>query len=203
MPHPQLPAGPPQAAPGPQEPSGFQCGLRHSGRDAAWLTVGGELDLVAAPYFARRLEDAHASARPPRHRPSPADHPGQQRPLRPRGSPSARAPVRTSPRAHPRTGTGRPALGDLRAIGPARDSRSPSYLTRTTTLRRCAPSRMSRTRAGLDTHSAPAAPAPDAVVCCGYVGGSPREKRPSRNAVRTVSYRYPGRPLDGRAACQP
>lgn len=59
---PQFRREPPPAL-GSQGPAPFRCELRHSGRDAAWLTVGGELDLAVAPYLASRLEDALASAR--------------------------------------------------------------------------------------------------------------------------------------------
>lgn len=53
------------AAPAPDSlaPESFRCVLQHSGRDAAWLTLSGELDLAAAPFFAPRLEYALAGAR--------------------------------------------------------------------------------------------------------------------------------------------
>jgi anti-sigma B factor antagonist len=44
-------------------PGSFGCALHHSGRDAAWLTLGGELDLAAASQLAPRLEEALAGAR--------------------------------------------------------------------------------------------------------------------------------------------
>lgn len=44
-------------------PAIFCCGLRHSGRDAAWLSLSGPLDLAAAVELAARLEHALGGAR--------------------------------------------------------------------------------------------------------------------------------------------
>lgn len=45
------------------EPAFFGCELRHSGRDAAWLRLTGELDEATAWRLTQRLEDALAGAR--------------------------------------------------------------------------------------------------------------------------------------------
>lgn len=50
-------------APEPALSATFCCGLRHSGRDAAWLSLSGHLDLAAAGGLAARLEDALGGAR--------------------------------------------------------------------------------------------------------------------------------------------
>ncbi len=41
----------------------FLCTLRQSGRDAAWVRVAGELDLVSAPQLAQALRKAQSRAR--------------------------------------------------------------------------------------------------------------------------------------------
>jgi anti-anti-sigma factor len=43
--------------------SGFECTLRHSGRDAAWVRITGELDIATAPQLDQALREAGLLAR--------------------------------------------------------------------------------------------------------------------------------------------
>ncbi len=50
-------------APPVREAAVFGCVLHHSGRDAAWIRLSGELDLATAPQLTMRLDEALISAR--------------------------------------------------------------------------------------------------------------------------------------------
>jgi anti-anti-sigma factor len=41
---------------------GFRCTLRHSGRDAAWVRIAGELDIATAPQLEQTLHKAQLRA---------------------------------------------------------------------------------------------------------------------------------------------
>jgi anti-anti-sigma factor len=46
-----------------EQASGFGCVVQHTGRDAAWVRLSGELDLASTSLLARRLDEALRTAR--------------------------------------------------------------------------------------------------------------------------------------------